>query len=276
MERTAEDRSVSEGGFRKPVTVWRYGASNLDEGIWMRRAAPTLAAMLAFAFACPALAQTTTTPIAPPSDKFKDPQSQASYAIGVNLGSGLRREQIAIDPEILAQGVRDALVGGPMQMTDEEVRATLSRLQAGIQARQAEATARAAEANNAAGAAFLKANGAKPGVVTLSSGLQYEVLTAGSGPKPKLSDVVSCNYRGTLIDGTEFDSSYKRGAPISFPVSGVIPGWTEALQLMTVGSKWRLFVPSALAYGDKGSGTNIGPNSVLIFEVELLSIESRD
>jgi FKBP-type peptidyl-prolyl cis-trans isomerase FklB len=135
--------------------------------------------------------------------------------------------------------------------------------------------AAAAEANKTQGEAFLKTNGAKPGVVTLPSGLQYQILTAGKGPKPTSSDTVMCNYRGTLIDGTEFDASAQHGGPASLPVSGVIPGWTEALQLMPVGSKWRLFVPADLAYGERGAGGDIGPNAALIFDIELLSI-SKD
>jgi FKBP-type peptidyl-prolyl cis-trans isomerase FklB len=134
----------------------------------------------------------------------------------------------------------------------------------------------AGETNKKQGDAFLAANKGKEGVVTLPSGLQYKILSAGTGPKPATSDSVVCNYRGTLIDGTEFDSSYKRGQPATFPVGGVIKGWTEALQLMPVGSKWQLFVPSELAYGERGTGADIGPNAVLIFEVELLSIQDKD
>ena len=133
----------------------------------------------------------------------------------------------------------------------------------------------AGDANKKEGEAFLAANKGKDGVVTLPSGLQYKILTAGTGPKPTASDSVVCNYRGTLINGTEFDSSYKRGQPATFPVTGVIKGWTEALQLMPVGSKWQLFIPSDLAYGERGAGADIGPNSTLIFEVELLSIEDK-
>jgi FKBP-type peptidyl-prolyl cis-trans isomerase len=134
----------------------------------------------------------------------------------------------------------------------------------------------AGEMNKKESVEFLAANKAKDGVVTLPSGLQYKILTAGTGPKPTASDTVVCNYRGTLISGTEFDSSYKRGQPASFPVNGVIKGWTEALQLMPVGSKWQLFVPSDLGYGDRGAGADIGPGATLIFEVELLSIQSKD
>jgi FKBP-type peptidyl-prolyl cis-trans isomerase len=130
--------------------------------------------------------------------------------------------------------------------------------------------------NKKEGAEFLEANKTKEGVVTLPSGLQYKILTEGTGPKPAASDTVVCNYRGTLISGTEFDSSYKRGQPASFPVNGVIKGWTEALQLMPVGSKWQLFVPAELGYGDRGAGGEIGPGATLIFEVELLSIQGKD
>jgi FKBP-type peptidyl-prolyl cis-trans isomerase len=129
--------------------------------------------------------------------------------------------------------------------------------------------------NKKEGEAFLAANKSKPGVVTLPSGLQYKILTAGTGPKPTATDSVNCNYRGTLIDGKEFDSSYKRGKPVTFPVTGVIKGWTEALQLMPVGSKWQLFIPSDLAYGDRGAGADIGPGATLVFEVELISIEDK-
>jgi FKBP-type peptidyl-prolyl cis-trans isomerase FklB len=209
-------------------------------------------------------------------DKFKDQKAQQSYAIGVNLGSQLRQQPFAIDPQILEEGVADALAGRPTQMTDAQIQAVLAKLQTVVRAEREQAAAAAAAANKAQGEAFLAANKAKPGVVTLPSGLQYQVLTAGSGAKPSLLDTVICNYRGTLVDGTEFDSSYKRGAPVSLPVSGVIPGWREALQIMPAGSKWRLFVPAALAYGEEGSGPVIGPDAVLIFDIELLSVEARD
>jgi FKBP-type peptidyl-prolyl cis-trans isomerase FklB len=133
----------------------------------------------------------------------------------------------------------------------------------------------AADKNKAEGEAFLAANKSKEGIVTLPSGLQYKILTEGKGPKPTAADTVVCNYRGTLINGTEFDSSYKRGEPATFPVGGVIKGWTEALQLMPVGSKWQLFIPSGMAYGERGAGADIGPNATLIFEVELISIQEK-
>jgi FKBP-type peptidyl-prolyl cis-trans isomerase FklB len=176
----------------------------------------------------------------------------------------------------VALGVKDAMSGSKPLMSEDQMRAVLIQLQASVQAARQEKAAHAAETNNTEGAAFLKTNGAKPGVTTLPSGLQYEVLTAGAGKKPQADDVVLCNYRGTLLDGTEFDSSYKRGAPDTFPVSGVIKGWTEALQKMPVGSKWRIYVPANLAYGEKGAGADIGPNAVLIFDIELLSIQAKE
>jgi FKBP-type peptidyl-prolyl cis-trans isomerase FklB len=160
-------------------------------------------------------------------------------------------------------------------MTDDEVKATMTALQADMRKKQGEKMQQLAETNKKAGEDFLAANKAKEGVVTLPSGLQYKILTAGNGPKPVVTDSVVCNYKGTLLDNTEFDSSYKRGQPATFPVGQVIKGWTEALQLMPVGSKWQLFIPSDLAYGPRGSAPTIGPNSTLIFEVELLSIKAK-
>jgi FKBP-type peptidyl-prolyl cis-trans isomerase FklB len=149
------------------------------------------------------------------------------------------------------------------------------QLQEETRKKQAEKAQQMGAANKTEGETFLAANKNKEGVITLPSGLQYKILQAGTGPKPAATDSVVCNYRGTLINGTEFDSSYKRGQPATFPVNGVIKGWTEALQLMPVGSKWQLFVPAQLAYGDRGAGADIGPNATLIFEVELLSIQAK-
>jgi FKBP-type peptidyl-prolyl cis-trans isomerase FklB len=237
----------------------------------MRTAANVLGCILTAALALPAAAQDAKAP----SAALTDPQAQIGYAIGLNLGAGLKRESVTVDPDMVARGVRDGLSGGPALMTEDQARAALGQLQANVKAQREEKARHAAEANKAEGAAFLKANAAKPGVTTLPGGLQYEILTAGTGPKPKASDTVLCNYRGTLLDGTEFDSSYKRGAPDAFPVAGVIKGWTVALEHMPVGSKWRLVVPSDLAYGEKGAGEDIGPNAVLIFEVELLAIQPK-
>lgn len=201
-------------------------------------------------------------------------KQKASYAIGMNWGTGLHRQGIDLDTPALLQGMKDALAGGKTLMTEEEATAALKKLQSELQAKQ-QAKAKEEEASNAKeGAAFLAANKSKPGVVTLPSGLQYKILKEGSGPKPTATDTVVCNYRGTLVNGTEFDSSFKRNEPATFPVSGVIKGWTEALQLMGVGSKWQLVIPPDMAYGARGTPNGpIGPNSTLIFEVELLSIK---
>jgi FKBP-type peptidyl-prolyl cis-trans isomerase FklB len=218
-------------------------------------------------------------PAAPAPLVLKTQQEKASYAIGANIGRGMKKDGVQIDPRVLSRGISDALAGKKLAMTDEEMQASLTTLQAEVRKKlEAEAAATAA-ANKTAGDQFLAANKTKEGVVTLPSGLQYKILKEGTGPKPTAADQVECNYRGTLVDGTEFDSSYKRGQPATFPVGQVIKGWTEALQLMPVGSKWELFVPSNLAYGERGAGQRgadvIGPNSTLIFEVELLSIKEK-
>ena len=194
----------------------------------------------------------------------------------MNIGKGLHRDSVDIDPAILLQGLKDAMAGGKTLMTDQEVQSTLMALQTAMRKKQMELRQQAAEANKKEGEAFLAENKAKEGVVTLPSGLQYKILKEGDGPKPSPDDSVVCNYRGTLLNGTEFDSSYKRGQPATFGVKQVIKGWTEALQMMPVGSKWQLFVPSDLAYGDRGAGGTIGPNSTLIFEVELISIQPKE
>ena len=204
-------------------------------------------------------------------------KQKASYAIGMNWGTGLHRQGIDVDSAALIQGMKDALAGGKTLLTEDEARAALMQLQKEIQEKQQAKAAAEGEANKKEGEAFLAANKTKEGVVTLPSGLQYKILKEGNGPKPTASDSVVCNYRGTLINGTEFDSSYKRGEPATFPVTGVIKGWTEALQLMPVGSKWQLFIPPDLAYGPRGTpGGPIGPNATLIFEVELLSIKEKN
>jgi FKBP-type peptidyl-prolyl cis-trans isomerase FklB len=203
-------------------------------------------------------------------------KDKVSYAIGMNIGTNLHRQAVDVDPKILQQGLEDSLAGGKTLLSEDEAKATLMQLQTDMRQKQQEKMQQAAATNKKEGEAFLAANKSKDGVVTLPSGLQYKILTAGTGPKPTAGDSVVCNYRGTLIDGKEFDSSYKRGQPATFPVAGVIKGWTEALQLMPVGSKWQLFVPADLAYAEKGSGPDIGPNATLIFEVELLSIQSKD
>jgi FKBP-type peptidyl-prolyl cis-trans isomerase FklB len=204
-------------------------------------------------------------------------KQKASYAIGMNWGTGLHRQNIDVDSAALIQGMKDALAGGKTLLTEDEARAALMQLQKEVQEKQQAKAAAEGDANKKEGEAFLAANKSKEGVVTLPSGLQYKILKEGTGPKPTATDSVVCNYKGTLINGTEFDSSYKRGEPATFPVTGVIKGWTEALQLMPVGSKWQLFIPSDLAYGPRGTpGGPIGPNATLIFEVELISIKDKN
>jgi FKBP-type peptidyl-prolyl cis-trans isomerase FklB len=209
-----------------------------------------------------------------PASPLKDQKDKVSYALGMNLAANLKNQSIEVDPNLVAQAMKDYLAGKTL-MTDDESRATLVQLQNDLRAKQEQERQKLADDNKKEGDAFLAANKTKEGVVTTPSGLEYKVLTQGTGPKPTAGDTVTCNYKGTLINGKEFDSSYKRGQPAEFPVSGVIRGWTEALQLMPVGSKYQLFIPADLAYGIRGAGADIGPNSTLIFEVELISIKPK-
>jgi FKBP-type peptidyl-prolyl cis-trans isomerase len=212
---------------------------------------------------------------APALNRRKEKFSYAlGMSIGTQIGGNLKKQSVEVDWNLVSQGLKDAMSGGKTRLTQEEEQAVLTEVQNEVRKQQQEKMQQAAAANKTEGEAFLDANKVKDGVVTLPSGLQYKILTAGTGPKPTASDSVVCNYRGTLINGTEFDSSYKRGQPATFGVGQVIKGWTEALQLMPVGSKWQLFIPSTLAYGEKGPG-EIGPNATLIFEVELLSIQEK-
>jgi FKBP-type peptidyl-prolyl cis-trans isomerase FklB len=210
---------------------------------------------------------------------LKTRKEKFSYALGMNIGTGLganlKKQAVEADPALVSQGVKDALTGAKTRLTQEEAQAVLNEVQSEITKQRQEKTQEATTKNKTEGEAFLAANKSKEGVVTLPDGLQYKILTVGTGPKPTASDSVVCNYRGTLINGTEFDSSYKRGQPATFGVGQVIKGWTEALQLMPVGSKWQLVIPSSLAYGERGAGADIGPNATLIFEVELLSIQEK-
>jgi len=209
-------------------------------------------------------------PGAPTSKKDK-----ISYSIGMDIGTSMKRQGLDLNADQLAAGLKDSLSGGKTKLTDDEKTKILTEYQQELQAKAQEQEKVLAEKNKKDGEAFLAENKKKPGVKTLASGLQYKVISEGTGPIPKATDTVTTNYKGTLIDGTEFDNSYKRGEPATFPVNGVIKGWTEALQLMKVGSKWQLFIPSDLAYGPRGAGQVIGPNSTLVFEVELLSIGDK-
>ena len=216
----------------------------------------------------PAAKSATTLTLKTQKEKF-------SYALGMSLGASLHKQSVDVDPNVFAQALKTALAGGKTLLTQEEAQAAMTATQNEVRTKMQAKMQAQGETNKKEGDAFLAANKGKEGVVTLPSGLQYKILKEGTGPKPTSTDTVVCNYRGTLVNGTEFDSSYKRGQPATFPVTGVIKGWTEALQLMPVGSKWQLFIPPSLAYGDRGAGAEIGPNATLIFEVELMSIQEK-
>jgi FKBP-type peptidyl-prolyl cis-trans isomerase FklB len=218
--------------------------------------------------------RTTAAAAKPKPLELTTEKDKQSYAIGLNVGKSLHRDDIDVDPKIVLQGLQDAMADGKVLLTDDQIKTVMTDLQNQVRQKQEAKRQALAESNKKDGAAFLAANATKPGVVTLPSGLQYKVLTPGTGAKPTATDSVVCNYRGTLLDNTEFDSSYKRGQPATFPVSGVIKGWTEALQLMPVGSKWQLFIPADLAYGERAREP-IGPNATLVFELELLSIQPK-
>ncbi len=225
----------------------------------------------------PATAKTSAKPASAKAPVTLTTQKDKfSYAVGLGIAKTLQRQGVEVDPALVSKGMTDVLSGATPLLNDKEAQAVLMEMQAAVQKKQQQLAQALADENKKKGAVFLAENAKQPGVVTLPSGLQYKILKEGTGPKPTAADTVVCNYRGTLIDGKEFDSSYKRGEPASFPVSGVIKGWTEALQLMPVGSKWQLFLPPDLAYGERGAGQDIGPNSTLIFEVELLSIKEKE
>src|SRR5438477_8616237 len=202
------------------------------------------------------------------SPQLKDQKDKVSYSIGMQIGFNLARQKVDINPDVLAAGIKDSLAGKP-QLTPDQVKDIMAQFEKDMEQKQKQL----GEKNKTDGAKFLEENKKKPGVKTTASGLQYKAEKEGTGTQPKATDMVTVNYRGTLIDGTEFDSSYKRGQPATFPVNGVIKGWTEALQLMKVGSKYQLWIPSNLAYGERSVGPDIGANSTLIFEVELLDVK---
>lgn len=204
---------------------------------------------------------------------FKNEDQKASYAIGLRMGEGFARDLGEIDLEMYYKGVQDGFKGNKPQLGPEDVVATMQALQARKMEEQQQAMAKAADDNKASSEAFLNKNKARKEVTTTASGLQYEVIKKGKGDKPGETDTVNVHYHGTLPDGTVFDSSVERGEPISFAVNGVIKGWTEALQLMQVGDKWKLYIPADLAYGGRGAGPAIGPNQALVFDVELLGVE---
>lgn len=193
---------------------------------------------------------------------------KAAYAIGYQFGANAKRDGLALDPTAVADGIKDALAGNKPAADPEALQTALNKLRGELEAKAKAASDKNTRDGNAFRASYAKT----PGVKKTASGLMYQVLTAGTGAKPTATDAVKVNYRGTLTDGTEFDSSYKRGEPVSFPVNQILPGWQEALVLMPEGSKWKIVLPPELAYGAKGAGGAIGPNQTLVFEIELLDI----
>jgi FKBP-type peptidyl-prolyl cis-trans isomerase FklB len=211
----------------------------------------------------------TAGAVAAQQAELKDQKAKLSYSIGVDVGRQLKEQFKDVNPDVVARGIKDAVSGSKTLLTDQEMGQILTAFRQEMMAKRLEERKTIGEKNKIDGEKFLADNKKKQGIVTLPSGLQYKVLKDGAGKSPKVTDTVTVHYRGTLVDGTEFDNSTKRGQPASFKANGVIPGWTEALPKMKVGSKWQLFIPPSLAYGDRGAGP-IGPNAVLIFEVELL------
>jgi FKBP-type peptidyl-prolyl cis-trans isomerase FklB len=208
------------------------------------------------------------------SAELKTPKDKLSYALGADMGNNMKKFDIEINPEIYLKGLKDVLSGNAPLLNEQEIKSVIMTMQKDLQTKQQEKMKTQGAKNKKEGDAFLAKKKGKEGVKALPSGLQYKVITEGKGKSPKAADSVTVHYRGTLIDGTEFDSSYKRSEPATFPVNGVIKGWTEALQLMKEGAKWQLFIPADLAYGEQGR-PGIPPNSVLIFEVELISVKGQ-
>ena len=207
--------------------------------------------------------------------ELKNEKDKLSYALCADMGNNLKKFEVDVNADLYVKGMKDALSGGNVLLTEQEIKATIMAMQKDLQAKQQEKMKTQGEKNKKEGDAFLAESKKKEGVKTLPSGLQYKVITEGKGKSPVATDTVTVHYKGTLIDGTEFDSSYKRNEPASFPVNGVIKGWTEALLLMKEGAKWQLFIPANLAYGESGR-PSIPANSVLIFEVELIKIGAKE
>jgi FKBP-type peptidyl-prolyl cis-trans isomerase len=271
------------------LNVLAAGTIFVGSAIAQQTPAPSSPAPAPAQSAAPKTATPKPKPTTPGTAKTPTPlvlktqKEKFSYALGMNLGAGLHGREVSIDPAILARGLKDAYTSGKTVLTEADARAILTAAEGDFRKKQQEKQAALqakmtieAAANKKTGDAFLAENKAKDGVITLPSGLQYKILQEGTGPKPTAGDTVICNYKGTLIDGAEFDSSAKHGEAATFPVTGVIKGWTEALQLMPVGSKWQLFIPADLAYGDQSRGPQIPAGSTLVFELELLSIKPKD
>lgn len=215
----------------------------------------------------------TTTPASPAASALSE-LDKVSYSIGIQMGADFKQQDIQINPSLFMQGINDAQQMGPKLLTEDEVRNTLVNFQKNMIQKQQENQLKLSSKNLEDGNKFLEENKKKPGVTTLPSGLQYRVVQAGTGSKPTATDTVVTHYSGKFIDGKEFDSSYSRGEPAEFQVNAVIPGWTEALQLMQPGAKWEIVVPAKLGYGENGVGRIIGPNATLVFDIELLSINN--
>lgn len=237
----------------------------------MRQSHFTLVALVALALGTPSSAQDAKPRTA--GGELATLKDKVSYSIGLGFGKNIKEQEIDVDPELLIQGVRDAIAGANPRLTDEQIEQCMTEFRAVFIAQQEAKEKAASELNKKKGEAFLAQNKDKPGVKTTATGLQYQIVEEGKGASPKATDTVRVHYRGTLIDGTEFDSSYKRNQPATFPLNGVIKGWTEGLQFAKPGGKLRLFIPSELAYGENSPpGSPIGPNSVLVFDIELLEV----
>ena len=233
-----------------------------------KTAAAATAKPTPMAVASPSPSATPDVPIGP----LKNQRDKVSYAIGLDIGSTMKRQLIDVDEKLLSEGVHDGMTGAKPILNEEQVRQVMSTFQREMMEKQATVRKKEGEKNAAEGKKFLEENKKKTGIKTTASGLQYQVIAEGSGTAPKETDTVEVNYRGTLINGTEFDSSYKRGKPAKFPVNRVIKGWTEGLQLMKPGAKYKFYIPPELAYGERGAGNEIGPESTLVFDVELLGV----
>ena len=255
----------ADGGSPDGSAAHRQTADFDFQPVAMKKLLPLTCLLLSLGASVRLFAQTAGAPTTP--------KEKLSYALGMNFTQNLKKQGVEIDPAMFSAAMKDVMSGGKLQMTEDQGMEAFKAAQQELQSKQQATVKPMADKNKATGSAYLVANKAKPGVLTLPSGLQYKVLAEGNGASPKATDTVTVKYKGTLIDGNEFDNSDKQpGGTVSFPVNGVIAGWTEALQKMKVGAKWQLFIPSDLAYGDRGQPPVIPPGSTLLFDVELVKI----
>lgn len=215
----------------------------------------------------------TSPALAADEPVLRNEKDRVNYAVGVNIVNTVKQQGVDVDPEMVIRGIRDGFSGGALLLPDEELHKALNQFLVQVRQKRAQITARTAAGNKQAGAEFLAANAKKEGIVVLPSGLQYRAIRTGTGKKPLDGDTIECRYRGQLLDGREFDSSARTGGPASMKVASLMPGWREAIRLMPTGSRWQLFVPSGLAYGERGSGMLIGPNATLVLDVELIAVK---